>query len=309
MAKFLDATGLDKLIALIKPRITAVEGVANKNKTDIATLNSSQNSQNTRLDALEEADGFFIKKSGGHMSGNLDMGANFVKSSGTPTVDADLTNKAYVDAQVSEVRSTASAAQTTANNAMPKSGGTFSGNVTFGPSARLNGILTPQYDTDAANKKYVDDAVSGGGGSGLTLLPDQTGTISLSKAIGVILSGTVLQSIANKPFDANTFYSYTLALRVGRSNANYLVYDVNLGLCAPATFGGYYPLICKIDNIDSPCILQVCSDLGRTSATQWIIEAKLYHLAINATNTPYIVLNDVSTMLLQSSPITRTEIR
>lgn len=160
MAKFLDDTGLAKLIELIKARFTTVEGVANKNKTDIATLNSEQDSQDARIEALEDADNNFLAKSGGTMTGDINMGTHFVKSTGAPTAGADLTNKTYVDAQVGGVRSTASAAQSTANAAMPKSGGTFTGNVTMGEETKLTGIVTPSVAADAANKGYVDSQVA-----------------------------------------------------------------------------------------------------------------------------------------------------
>lgn len=55
--------------------------------------------------------------------------------------------------------SAASAAQTTANNAMPKAGGTFTGDVSMG-SKKLTDLVTPTSAADAATKQYVDDQMA-----------------------------------------------------------------------------------------------------------------------------------------------------
>lgn len=64
--------------------------------------------------------------------------------SGTDTFDLEKIN-------LSKISDAASAAQETANNAMPKSGGTFTGPIT---------ILAPTGDMNPATKKYVDDAIN-----------------------------------------------------------------------------------------------------------------------------------------------------
>lgn len=45
----------------------------------------------------------------------------------------------------------------TINNALPKSGGTMTGNIAMGSNS-ITGLATPSNDADAATKKYVDDA-------------------------------------------------------------------------------------------------------------------------------------------------------
>ena len=64
--------------------------------------------------------------------------------SGTDTFDLETIN-------LSKISDAASAAQETANNAMPKSGGAFTGPIT---------IQTPTKDMNPATKKYVDDAIN-----------------------------------------------------------------------------------------------------------------------------------------------------
>lgn len=66
---------------------------------------------------------------------------------------------ATLEASIKTNASAASAAQTTANNAMPKAGGTFTGNVAMS-NKKITGLATPTDDTDAANKKYVDDTMA-----------------------------------------------------------------------------------------------------------------------------------------------------
>ena len=64
--------------------------------------------------------------------------------SGTDTVDLGTTN-------LSTISDAASTAQETANNAMPKTGGTFTGAII---------IQEPTENTNPATKKYVDDAIN-----------------------------------------------------------------------------------------------------------------------------------------------------
>lgn len=57
-------------------------------------------------------------------------------------------------------KAAAAAAQSKADSAMPKAGGTFTGNVTMGDGKTLT-VNTPSADAHAATKKYVDDAAAG----------------------------------------------------------------------------------------------------------------------------------------------------
>lgn len=108
----------------------------------LSSLESEQQSNEDRLEALEDADNNFVPKTGGDFSGPLTIVE--------PTKNNNPATKQYVDNKVDEI----------SDDYLLKSGGTITGNVTFGPDARLNGILTPQDNTDAVNKKYVDDNVN-----------------------------------------------------------------------------------------------------------------------------------------------------
>lgn len=81
----------------------------------------------------------------------------------------------------------AAEAKTAADGALQTTGGTMTGNITFannagraGVVATVTGLPEPTVDSDAANKKYVDDAVAAGGGGGATgdYLPLTGGTIT-----------------------------------------------------------------------------------------------------------------------------------
>lgn len=168
------------------------------NETAIQRLDSEQDSQDARLQALEDADNNWLPKSGGTMTGNINMNENSIEHVsfiriGTDSQHLDVENGEieYRDEtnQISnlyfEVENPASRIATSKRIvlghlgngtetdssvnkgyvddadalAMPKNGGTFTGNVRMAPSARLSGILTPEGDSDAVNKKYVDESV------------------------------------------------------------------------------------------------------------------------------------------------------
>ena len=88
--------------------------------------------------------------SGGAMTGALDMGANKVTSSATPTTANDLTNKNYVDSAIS----------TSGGSFVAKGGDTMSGALAMGAN-KITGLGDPTANQDAATKNYVDGRLLG----------------------------------------------------------------------------------------------------------------------------------------------------
>ena len=70
-----------------------------------------------------------------------------------PTEDTNATNKKYVDDADAVVKEVADNAKAIAEVALPKTGGTMTGSLVLNAA--------PTADLEAANKKYVDDAVAG----------------------------------------------------------------------------------------------------------------------------------------------------
>lgn len=83
----------------------------------------------------------------------------------TTAVNAKVEQSAYntkvsaLETSIAANASAAKAAQTTANAAMPKAGGTFTGNVTVQTGVNLILTDSPSEDLHAANKAYVDGKV------------------------------------------------------------------------------------------------------------------------------------------------------
>ena len=125
--KFLDDTGLTKLVELIKARftttdtnVTAASSAASKAQS---TAEAAQSAASAAQSAAETADG------------KADTAQTTAEAAQSAAETAD---------------SKATAAQTTANAAMPKAGGTFTGAVSG---------IEPTVDANLATKKYVDTKV------------------------------------------------------------------------------------------------------------------------------------------------------
>ena len=91
-------------------------------------------------DAVSNA---FLHKSGGTMSGPINMGGNKITGLGNPTSDRDAVPKSYAD----DIKETAEAA-------LPKAGGTMTGAIAMGGN-KITGLGTPANDGDAVPKSYA----------------------------------------------------------------------------------------------------------------------------------------------------------
>lgn len=86
-----------------------------------------------------------LDKTGGSMTGAIDMGTNKITSLAAPTANGDATNKSYVDTAV--------------GTKVSKAGDTMSGALAMGGN-KVTGLGTPTADTDASTKAYVDTAAA-----------------------------------------------------------------------------------------------------------------------------------------------------
>jgi len=140
--------------------------LTNKEYVD-AKVSTASGSTNASLDGK-------VDKAGDVMSGALDMGVSKVTSSYVPLVDVDLTNKRYVDAEITTV--TASAA-TVSSNKVDKAGDTMTGMLNMG-SNKVTSSYVPNIDIDLTNKLYVDSeitAVTLASGAGAATKVDKSG--------------------------------------------------------------------------------------------------------------------------------------
>lgn len=129
------------------------------NQANAAASDAADLAQQAKETADNAAAAFVnaLPLSGGNMTGDIDFtqqasarsegGKPTVKGLPNPTEPDEAANKAYVDAAVSGADT---------SGLMPKSGGTFTGNVTMGTGASINGVVTPTAESQAANKGYVD---------------------------------------------------------------------------------------------------------------------------------------------------------
>ena len=86
----------------------------------------------------------------------------------------------------------AATAQTTANAALPKAGGTMSGAIAMGNS-KITGLGTPTSDTDAATKAYVDSAAQGiDWKASVHAATTANGTLATAYANGSVIDGVTL---------------------------------------------------------------------------------------------------------------------
>ena len=99
--------------------------------------------------AIDELDSKKLDKSGGTMTGGLNMGGNILNNLPTPTANNHATRKDYVD--------------TADNLRVSKTGGTMSGNLNMGTTNRVTQLQDPVNNLDAANKRYADSVGAGAG--------------------------------------------------------------------------------------------------------------------------------------------------
>lgn len=149
-----------------------------KEAYDLAdAANSLAGQANTTAGAAQGLAEAAMPKTGGTFTGNVNLASGKYLSVNEPTADAHATSKQYVDGKASALLGTsgkagntiygalkaaadantlAGQANTKAEAAMPKTGGAFTGNVSFNSGKTLT-VNAPTNDSHAATKKYVDD--------------------------------------------------------------------------------------------------------------------------------------------------------
>jgi microcystin-dependent protein len=136
----------------------------------------------------------FLPLSGGTLTGNISVGSNLITASTSntyPTAPGVLTNKAYVDDQISTAIAAAGSGVTPTyvqTRFLPLSGGTVTGTVDFG-SNNITTSHLPVGDYDVTNKAYVTTYVANqiranSSGSSVSYLPLSGGTMTGSVNFG-----------------------------------------------------------------------------------------------------------------------------
>ena len=104
---------------------------------------------------IEENLDNYLQKSGGSMSGNIDMNGNSLSNLADPSKDTDAVTKKYVDDAVAVAGE---------DKYLSNTGGTITGDIDMSEHSVKN-LADPVENGDAVNKKYFDEQLSKIGGS------------------------------------------------------------------------------------------------------------------------------------------------
>jgi hypothetical protein len=120
--------------------------IANSAASTAASANTNANNALAAANNALSQVGTAVQKTGGTMTGDLDMGGNQIENVGTPIANTDAATKDYVDNSL--------------GGKLDTSGGTMTGPINMGNNA-ITVLLSPSASSDAANKGYVDSALAG----------------------------------------------------------------------------------------------------------------------------------------------------
>ena len=131
---------------------------------EITNLANTLDSLNTALDQKQPignyltqgtADARYVQQSGDTISGTLSMDGNKITNLGAPSDTTDAVNKKFVDTAFQTLEAEVNQQLLTY---LQLKGGTMTGILNMGGN-RIENVDTPQTDTEAANKSYVDSTV------------------------------------------------------------------------------------------------------------------------------------------------------
>lgn len=248
----------------VSERVTTAQNTANKGVTDAAAAQTTANQAvSDAAAALAKAEEM-LPLAGGTMTGAIAMSDKKITGLATPTDNADAANKKYVDDAKAAASAVGTAAQNTADSALakadaalPKAGGTMSGAINMG-SKKITNLADPTATTDAANKNYVDSAISS--------------AISANDAmtfVGVL--GTGEGQVSSLPASANVGDTY----KVG-------------------TKGTYGTIVAKVGDLiingaesdsDTPVWIHVSSGYEDDYLQKLVVDGSTVHLTDGITNT------------------------
>ena len=145
-----------------------------------------------------------------------------LKNLAIPTSGNDATNKTYVDGLYTNLENEI---VTTAAQYLPLKGGTMTGSIDMGDYL-ITSLGTPQSDTDAANKEYVDSLITpqtigSGYGNGYTITVDGGGTTTPKYSYYYIVCTTGFGGSSTNPTLTVNGKSYTFGT-IGGSKELYI---------------------------------------------------------------------------------------
>ena len=211
-----------KITELATP--TADGDAANKSYVDAgdATATAAAATAKSAADAAAATANAALPKAGGTMTGAINMGSKQITNLAAPTADAHAATKKYVDDAASDV-----AAQI--GDYLPKAGGAMSGPIDMN-SQKITEVPTPQANTDAANKKYVDDTVS----PVSSVANSAASTASTANTTATNAKSAIDTHVANKENPHEVTYSQTGA---AAEDHNHAAGDITSGTLGVARGG------------------------------------------------------------------------
>ena len=125
-------------------------------ETDTGNMYVDVTSTENSSQRVQVKDNTKLPLTGGTLTGNLNLNNHKIINLSTPTLNTDATNKSYVDGLYTNLESEI---VSTAAQYLPLKGGTMTGSIDMGDYL-ITSLGNPVNAKDAANKEYVDTAIS-----------------------------------------------------------------------------------------------------------------------------------------------------